>query len=651
MKLGHFLFLVLPGVVVKDALGLSLPSFAKAFTPQSTQSLSGNTRKPYDFSGSRHCHFGHTGARRDVSQRAVEPFGLASSEHLETVRPDDATALQAAEAWCAAVERALLDRRRVDEVVGSFAYDGLVKTEGREYKGQGAVKRFLTDLIGRDDGLSVAFSGMAAASSQGEGTVELTMVLTNPAKSPAAVVVSTLALTFGAPGSGGLPSLDTLVVEEDPAATAAASADFEASAAAAVASEEGAGPAATPAAAAAAAAAADAGGEAADGPLWETDDGRVVQKIWQHEGCFEPGNPYLVEKMQLTTGRLIVIIDAKVQALYGEKIEAWCESMGLELAAIVRPGDEDQKTMDNCLAMIEALADVDPLRRSEPVLAIGGGVLTDVAGMACALWRRGVPWCRMPTTLLGMVDASVGIKVAVNLHRKNGVGHFFSPTHTFIDSSFLPTVSQADIRSGVGEVMKAALVHDKRLFDLMQAHGKELIASNFKSSPVADAVIKFSVDTMLQCIGPDLWEESLLRPMDFGHSFSRTLETTEEFKLRHGEAVAIDCVMSTMIAKQQGLVSTEEAQAVLDLYAELKLPCSIRGITAETYKRAVREITVHRDGILRAPLPRGIGACAYTDEITDEEVDAAFGELEAFMALHPDTYWDPSKSFAADRGH
>jgi len=305
--------------------------------------------------------------------------------------------------------------------------------------------------------------------------------------------------------------------------------------------------------------------------------------------------------------------------------------------------------MDNCLAMIDELKDVDPLRRSEPVLAIGGGVLTDVAGMACALWRRGVPWCRMPTTLLGMVDASVGIKVAVNLHRKNGVGHFFSPTHTFIDGSFLPTVSQADIRSGVGEVMKAALVHDKRLFDLMQAHGEELIATNFKASPVADAVIKFSVDTMLQCIGPDLWEESLLRPMDFGHSFSRTLETTEEFKLRHGEAVAIDCVMSTMIAKQQGLVSAEEAQSVLDLYATLKLPCSIKGITAETYKRAVREITVHRDGILRAPLPRGIGACAYTDEITDEQVEGAFGELEAFMADHPDTYWDPSKSFAADR--
>ena len=101
-----------------------------------------------------------------------------------------------------------------------------------------------------------------------------------------------------------------------------------------------------------------------------------------------------------------------------------------------------------------------PLPAPSRAAAIGGGVLTDTAGFACACWRRGVPWCRLPTTLLGIVDASVGIKVAINYHRKNGVGHFFSPSHTFIDTSFLGTVSLPDIRSGVGEIMKAALIHE-----------------------------------------------------------------------------------------------------------------------------------------------------------------------------------------------
>merc|ERR1719231_1850439 len=144
--------------------------------------------------------------------------------------------------------------------------------------------------------------------------------------------------------------------------------------------------------------------------------------------------------------------------------------------------------------------------------------------------------------------------------------------------------------------MKAALVHDATLFDLMEEHGERLIASNFDGDDaVAREIIKRSVDTMLECIGPDLWEESLCRPMDFGHSFSRTLEADERFQLRHGEAVAIDCIMSTLIAAEQGVLPRADAERTLAVYAKLGLPCSIAGVTAETYRRATAEITVHRD--------------------------------------------------------
>ena len=321
--------------------------------------------------------------------------------------------------------------------------------------------------------------------------------------------------------------------------------------------------------------------------------------------------------------------------------------MGLRLEPIPAAANENQKTLATFTHMLDELKRVDPLRRSEPVLAVGGGVLTDTAGFACACWRRGIPWCRLPTTLLGMVDASVGIKVVINYHRKNGVGHFFSPLHTFIDPAFLPTVTTADILSGCGEIMKAGLVHDRTLYDLMDEHGEALVEKKFVGSPIADEVIKRSVDTMLECIGPDLWEEALLRPMDFGHSFSRTLEADERFYLRHGEAVAIDCVFSTLIAEQKGLVPAAEADGLLELYARLGLPCSIAGITAETYKRARDEIVVHRDGILRAPLPAPIGRCAYVDSITDAEIDGAFARLSAFIDARPDVCWDPSKSFVA----
>merc|ERR1719164_336055 len=123
--------------------------------------------------------------------------------------------------------------------------------------------------------------------------------------------------------------------------------------------------------------------------------------------------------------------------------------------------------------------------------------------------------------------------------------------------------------------MKAAIIHDKRLYELLSAHGEEMISAKFQGSDEAASVIKYSIDAMLECIGPDLWEEALLRPMDFGHTFSRTLEADESFYLRHGEAVAIDCIMSSLIAEQKGMLPTEQASALLELYAKLGLPCSI----------------------------------------------------------------------------
>ena len=143
------------------------------------------------------------------------------------------------------------------------------------------------------------------------------------------------------------------------------------------------------------------------------------------------------------------------------------------------------------------------------------------------------------------------------------MGHFFSPLHTFIDTDFLGSLEPADVRSGVGEIMKAALVHSERIWELVSTHGERMIAENFQGSAEADEVIKLSVDAMLECIGPDLWEEALLRPMDFGHSFSRTLEADERFQLRHGEAVAIDCVMSSLIAEQKGLLPVAQASELL----------------------------------------------------------------------------------------
>ena len=507
-----------------------------------------------------------------------------------------------------ALERAVADRRRVDELVTLFQYNAKVEAAGAEYVGQGAVKRFFSTVLTETEltGLEL----LDAPTSQGASDTMMNIALTSEAGQ------HEVALVADFDGAGLVRELQLQEVSA-PAGVAPLLAPPSLSA---------------------------SGG--ADGPKWETFDGRVRQKIWQRESCFAPGNTFIKETLELSTGRLIMIVDQNVWDLYGEQMEAWAQSVELKLDAVVTPGNEDHKTLETFTFLLDELKRTDPLRRSEPVLAVGGGVLTDTAGFACACWRRGVPWARMPTTLLGMVDASVGIKVAINYHRKNGVGHFYSPIHTFIDEAFLRTVPLADIRSGVGEIMKAALVHDERIWRLMVEHGERLIEERFMGSAEASEVIKLSVDAMLECIGPDLWEEALLRPMDFGHSFSRTLETDERFQLRHGEAVAIDCIFNALIAEQKGLLPPAQVDDLLALYATLGLPCSIDGITADTYKRARNDIIVHRDGLLRAPLPGGaIGTCVYVDDLSDDEIERAFARLTAFMERNPQACWDVSKSF------
>jgi len=515
------------------------------------------------------------------------------------------------------VQRALDDRRRVDELVTFFEYSGVVAIDGStSFEGQGAVKRFLTALFVDQEVRSVSLDEEAAvAVSLNDGQGRPRELLLQPRAASEEL------------GAGGMVLISELSVSERGGAPGA-------SAAALFADHFG----------TASARSAEGGTK---GPRWETFDGRVRQRIWQHTDVFAAGNRFLPQTMELMTGRLILMVDETVWNLYGEKMRKWAGSVDLELDPIIARANEDHKTLETFTFMLDELKRTDPLRRSEPVLAVGGGVLTDTAGFACACWRRGIPWCRLPTTLLGIVDASVGIKVAINYHRKNGVGHFFSPSHTFIDTSFLGTVPLPDIRSGVGEIMKAALIHDARLYELMDEHGERLIAERFQGSLEASKVVKLSIDAMLECIGPDLWEEALLRPMDFGHTFSRTLEADERFFLRHGEAVAIDCIMNALIAERKGILPTEQADGLLDLYARLGLPCSIKGVSAETYKRARDEIVVHRDGLLRAPMPSGIGTCAYVDEMSDDEIDDAFRRLSAFMERAPATMWDPSKSFAA----
>ena len=168
------------------------------------------------------------------------------------------------------------------------------------------------------------------------------------------------------------------------------------------------------------------------------------------------------------------------------------------------------------------------LRRREPFLAIGGGVLLDIAGMAASLYRRGVPFVRVPTTLLSIVDASVGVKNGVDYccavmdeTYKNRVGSFYAPSSCLLDNSFIATQDARNVSNGFGEILKLALVRSPDLFELLETHGSALVESRFAATPsvpsgVSDRIIDLSIQIMLEELGPNLWEKKLERCVDYG---------------------------------------------------------------------------------------------------------------------------------------
>jgi 3-dehydroquinate synthetase len=200
------------------------------------------------------------------------------------------------------------------------------------------------------------------------------------------------------------------------------------------------------------------------------------------------------------------------------------------------------------------------LRRREPFLAVGGGVVLDIAGMAACLYRRGVPFVRVPTTLLAIVDASVGVKNGVDYccsvtdeTYKNRVGSFYAPSACLLDTSFIETQDARNVSNGFGEIIKLALVRSPDLFELLETHGSSLVESKFAPSSsvpdgVAQRIIDLSIQIMLEELGPNLWEQTLERCVDYGHTFSKLLEMVPGVDIMHGEAVNIDGFLCCLLS-------------------------------------------------------------------------------------------------------
>jgi demethyl-4-deoxygadusol synthase len=351
------------------------------------------------------------------------------------------------------------------------------------------------------------------------------------------------------------------------------------------------------------------------------------------EGAFAIENSEIAESYR-HFGRCLMVVDAKVYDLYSEQIQAYFEHHQIELKVFPVVIKETDKTLRSFEKIIDAFADFGLLRK-EPVLVVGGGLTTDVAGFACSTYRRRTNYIRVPTTLIGLIDASVAIKVAVNHGKlKNRLGAYHASQKVILDFSFLKTLPIDQVRNGMAELIKIAVVANDEIFDLLEEHGEALLKTRFgyldgtaELRQVAHKITYDAINTMLTLEVPNLHELDLDRVIAYGHTWSPTLELTPEPPMFHGHGVNIDMAFSATIAQQRGYISVADRDRILGLMSRIGLAIDSPYLTAELLWKATESISRTRDGLVRAAVPMPIGSCHFMNDLTRSN-------LEEYLAVH-----------------
>lgn len=355
----------------------------------------------------------------------------------------------------------------------------------------------------------------------------------------------------------------------------------------------------------------------------------VEFKLTYSPDIFNESNHDLISYM--TNDRIVVVIDAIVHKLYCEQLMEYFNAHNIKYSMLVIDTDEESKTWQKANDILQFFENQGILRR-EPIISIGGGVLLDIVGFACSIYRRGIPYVKIPTTLLAIVDASVGSKVAVNhFDRRNRIGAYYPPIATLIDKKFIKTQEEREIVNGIAEIFKLAVIKSPELFFLLEDNAELLIEEKFQYGAVPVRVINLSITDMIDELGPNLWEKKLDRCVDFGHTFSPIIEMENMPDLLHGEAVALDCLYSSCISFLRNNINQDTLDRIFNLARRLKLKTYHKDFTKmQLLNKSLADATKHRNGNQFVPLPLTIGNYTIVNNIDEQEMINAIKIFEAY---------------------
>jgi len=317
------------------------------------------------------------------------------------------------------------------------------------------------------------------------------------------------------------------------------------------------------------------------------------------------------------TGKVAVISNPTVAALYGDTVMSSLKAARLAALVCTMPDGEEHKTLDTVRTLYDQLIDAELDRRST-VLALGGGVVGDLAGFVAATYLRGVPLVQAPTTLLAMIDSSLGGKVAVDHPRgKNLVGAFYQPSLVITDPHTLNTLPPVEWHAGLAEVVKHGIIAAPKLFTHLELRGLESL----------DEIVEQAVAVKVEIIQEDPYEQGRRAVLNLGHTFAHAFETVSNYRLRHGEAVSIGLVAAARTAIAMGLCHPEVERRVLALLMRFDMPTRLSGYDVAAIRAAMSTDKKRRGSRLRFILPEDIGRVTVRDDVPEELLGEVLASL------------------------
>jgi len=303
----------------------------------------------------------------------------------------------------------------------------------------------------------------------------------------------------------------------------------------------------------------------------------------------------------------MVVTDEIIAKFHLEGVMASLRAAGFEPTESILPAGEAYKNLETVNRLWISFLE-NRLDRKSTVLALGGGVIGDLAGFAASTYMRGINWIGIPTTLLSMVDASLGGKTGFDLPEgKNLIGSFHPPKLVLADPSLLLTLSDRELRSGMAEVVKHGIISDPELFDLC-GHGLDWVKNNLEE------IVKRAMAVKIKVIEEDPYEKGFRAALNLGHTVGHAVELVSRFELRHGEAVAIGMVAEAKYAVRVGVAGVGLDEAIAKTLSALGLPIDIpKEIPREEIIRAMRVDKKKNANVIQFALPVEIGRVELVD--------------------------------------